>query len=479
MKLEVSKSSIVQFENRRQLYLAKIGHEQMICLQPDNILKLAGEQHEIEGQPVFIAPKSHENAEIIRNAVPWTAPSPLNSGGVSFGLGDRLGIAAPGHISAVKNYQAQPVFAQQSVRELDLTGRSYEEIIDAATWSVLQEGYRLPWSADGDHLKSGEWVRKACEAGCTMITADLSDTLHPEYERSLVSVLQEDYKKIDDSYRKRIESEYLSKQFALVSGRSLTFTEKELMKTVLLYRDAIEFAESLFQICGEFEQKISFEISIDETLYPTSPEAHMFVARELQSRGVEFTSIAPRFVGEFQKGIDYIGDLAQFEKDLSVHQAIAETYNYKLSVHSGSDKFSVFPAIGKICGNDFHIKTSGTNWLVALKTIAAQNPVLFRQIHFAAKKAFETARGYYYVTTELDDATDIDSLTDEELTNLFDKPGDRQILHISYGELFKNPEMKDSVFSVLTDNLDSYWAELNLHIDNHFTALNVRKRGEN
>ncbi len=123
----------------------------------------------------LIGPLSHANAAALRRALPFTAPSILSGREVTFGVGDRLGVAGPGHLRVMRVYQVFPVLAQQSVRELDLTGRDYEQVLDASTWAVFQEGYDRPWGADGDHLKSEEWVRTALRSGFTMITADVSD----------------------------------------------------------------------------------------------------------------------------------------------------------------------------------------------------------------------------------------------------------------------------------------------------------------
>src|SRR5699024_7212699 len=128
-------------------------------------------------------------------------------------------------------------------------------------------------------------------------------------------------------------------------------------------------------------KKFNFEISIDETETVTSPQAHFFVANELKSNKVNVFSMAPRFCGEFQKGIDYVGDLHQFENELMEHANIASFFGYKLSIHSGSDKFSVFPIIARHTEGVLHVKTAGTNWLEAIRVIAQQNPDLYRRLH--------------------------------------------------------------------------------------------------
>src|SRR5690606_16530037 len=140
---------------------------------------------------------------------------------------------------------------------------------------------------------------------------------------------------------------------------------------------------------SKLDRDFDFEISIDETETITSPMAHFFVANELTSKGVNVISLAPRFCGEFQTGIDYIGDVEQVEKELSEHALIAEHFGYKLSIHSGSDKFKVFPIIAKYTKGVVHVKTAGTNWLEAVRVIAKTNPKLYRRMHQFALDNFE------------------------------------------------------------------------------------------
>ena len=99
----------------------------------------------------------HRNAECLRKAVPYTAPSPLADFDATLGVGDRLGIASAGHIRLFKklddetvrkgSYTFAPVFAQQSVREITLCDRTYEDVLDSASWAVFQENFRKPWGA--------------------------------------------------------------------------------------------------------------------------------------------------------------------------------------------------------------------------------------------------------------------------------------------------------------------------------------------
>ncbi len=113
------------------------------------------------------------------------------------------------------------------------------------------------------------------------------------------------------------------------------------------------------------------EVSVDETETPTSPLEHFFVANELRRLGVQWVSLAPRYIGQFEKGVDYIGDLEAFDVELAKHAAIARVLGpYKLSIHSGSDKFSVYPIFARHAGELVHLKTAGTSYLEALRAIA-------------------------------------------------------------------------------------------------------------
>ena len=111
--------------------------------------------------------------------------------------------------------------------------------------------------------------------------------------------------------------------------------------------------------------RVQIEVSVDEPTPRRIPLEHLFFGMELRARKVpNVVSLAPRFIGEFEKGIDYRGDHAVFEASLREHVAIARHCGpYKISVHSGSDKFAVYPAIGRICGDLLHVKTAGTSYL--------------------------------------------------------------------------------------------------------------------
>jgi len=422
---------------------------------------------------------SHDNAAGLRRALPFTAPSPLADRAITFGAGDRLGVAGPGHLRSMSGCKVCPVLAQQSVRELELTGRDYRQVLDASTWAVFQEGYEQPWGADGDHLKSEDWVRKALQIGFTRITADVSDYISREFAVCGDAELTKAYEQLEAGYRRRIEEAYLPLKIELDAGGTISFSREILARIALIYGRGIEHALRLYRTGVEVkgEGGFDFELSVDETETPTTPEAHVFVALEARQLGMKIGSLAPRFVGEFQKGIDYIGDLREFERTFAVHAALARKFGHRISVHSGSDKFSVFPAVGQLSRGRYHIKTAGTFWLEAMKIIAVHEPRLYRRLHRAALERFDKATSYYVVSTNLENVPELGALKDGELPSLFDNPDSRQLIHITYGELLRDRELGLEFFEALHAHIEEYWEAVERHTDRHLKTLGV-KQGE-
>ena len=422
---------------------------------------------------------THANAAALRAALPFSAPRPLGAMDVTIGLGDRLGCAGAGHIAAIRDRRAWPVLAQQSMRELTLTGRTFAEVLDASTWAVFAEGFREPWGADGDHLKTAEQVTEALSAGFTMITADVSDHLHGEVASRSDAEVRSAYEGLDGAYRREIEQRYLAAGFPLAAGASVAFTPRDLQRIVLVYRDSLAQAERLYRAGVEVrgEGGFDFELSIDETETPTTPQAHLFMAMEARRMGIAVTSLAPRFVGEFQKGIDYIGGVKEFEASFSAHAAIAKTLGYRISVHSGSDKFSVFPSIGRLSGSRFHLKTAGTSWLEALRVIAASDAALFRDLYALALEGYPNARKLYHVTPDLSTLPGPDGLSERDGRALLDDVHARRVLHITYGEMLAAPQLRDRLFAALDRGSAQYRAALFSHIGRHLSLLGIGPRG--
>ncbi|MDY0074683.1 MAG: tagaturonate epimerase family protein [Acholeplasmataceae bacterium] len=431
-----------------------------------------GQVFDTDSMTCVCAPLKHTNGDALRHLFPYTKPIPVLHEKRSFGLGDRIGLATPGHIRVFNMYDAYPIFAQQSIRELNLTNRTYEDVLDAASFAVFREGYKRGFGADGDHLKKPSEVEYALRLGFTMITLDCSDYIRNDVQKMTKEQIDHAIT-LDEALKDR----YLKNSFD-VEGHTIEFSEEELKRCVLVYGKAITFAGQIYQTYFANQQKkTNFEISIDETATPTTPEQHYFVANELKILGVKIDTLAPRFCGEFQKGVDYIGDIKQFEKELKIHSAIARDFGYKLSIHSGSDKFSIFELIGKHTKGNFHVKTAGTNWLEAMRVVANSDPQLYRAIHTFALSKFEEAKKFYHVTTDLGKIPQLDTLDDRELKNLFNQNDARQLIHITYGFILNHKDtkghyvFKDKLYQLWRNEENLYSEALEQHIGKHLRLL--------
>jgi hypothetical protein len=447
-----------------------------------DILVAVGGDFDFEGTKVSYkghtyvkAHLNHNNAVKLRELFPFTAPTRVLTHNKTLGVGDRLGIACPGHIHAFEQYNdTSPIFAQQSIRELNLTNRTYDDVLDCVSFSVFREGFKCGFGADGDHLKKPEEIEYALNSGYTMITLDCSEHIRNDIEKMSEVQVKEEYKQNEE-----LESLYLNKAFDIGEGVTLKFDELSYKRAVLIYIKAIDFAEEIFNnhIKCDSGLRADLEISIDETLTPTSPLQHFFVANELRRRKVKFATIAPRFCGEFQKGIDYIGDLDLFETEFKIHAVISRHFGYKLSIHSGSDKFSVFPIIGKYTNYKFHLKTAGTNWLEAMKLVAVCEPSLYREIHEFALRSFNEAIKYYHVTTNLENIPKLSDLDDSQLPELFSQNDSRQLIHITYGLILshKNADgsfaFRDRLYKIWRKHARLYAEFLEIHIGHHIQLI--------
>ncbi|MGI6180481.1 MAG: tagaturonate epimerase family protein [Agathobaculum sp.] len=453
-----------------ELCIADFGAYDALLFWGENCPFAAAESALMDGLPLAKVALDHDCAAVLHRLLPFTAPKPVLSRERTFGMGDRLGIATLGHIRAAKKFDIYPVFAQQSMRELTLMCKTYDDVIDRVTFQVLQAGFTKGYGADGDHLKTLEEVNGAIASGCTMITLDCSEHIRGEGAAMDAAALS-----AACPLSAELEQRYLGQTFA-VGGTQIAFTREDLQRCVIIYGEAIGFAKKIYDCCIAGKE-VELEISIDETATPTTPAQHFFAANELTLAGVQFITMAPRFCGEFQKGIDYIGDLEQFDREFAQHVAIAEHFGYKISVHSGSDKFSVYPSVGRMTHGRFHVKTSGTSWLEAVRLVAQADPALFRELYQYALGVFEEARAYYHVSAELEQMPPIDGYTDDRLTDLLELPASRQLMHITYGKIMNevNPDgslrFKNRLYDLLREHREEYTAMLEKHMEHHLGLL--------
>jgi len=211
---------------------------------------------------------------------------------------------------------------------------------------------------------------------------------------------------------------------------------------------------------------------MDETELPTSPAEHIYIASELRRLGVTWVSFAPRFVGSFEKGVDYIGDVHAFEADLAIHAAITRQFGpYKLSLHSGSDKFSIYRVFMDETHGMAHLKTAGTSYMEALRTIAAVDEDFMREIYTFALTHFETDKQSYHMSAQIYKAPKAEKVSD--WPGLLDQFDAREILHVTFGSVLTdksesgNRRFYDRIMSILQTNRELYFNNLVMHFRRH------------
>ena len=428
---------------------------------------------------VAIIDTTHAAADALRQALPWTAP---RLGGLtrSVGLGDRLGLATPGHVLAVHGSGCFPFFAQQSIREMTRTQRTAQQVMDDATWGVFQAGWREGFGSDADHLKNPADIDTCVAAGFTMFTIDPGDHVRSDADEMddnrLSSEMQAmDWKTLEISAAD-FRSAYAGRSFTLDGGTSLSIDDRALARSAVKYGRAIAHTTRMFRhLCSvKGTQPFELEVSVDETATPTTTAEHYLIAAELKRLGVTWVSLAPRFVGQFEKAIDYQGDLPTFERTYAQHVAIARTLGpYKLSLHSGSDKFSVYPIAARLSGELVHLKTAGTSYLEALRVVARRHPALFRRILDFAFTRFEDDRKTYHLSARLESVPRAARLADSQLESVLDGNDGRQLLHVTFGSVLTARQddgtyrFRDDLHDLLINHEEEHYAVLQQHLGRH------------
>lgn len=403
----------------------------------------------------------------------------------SFGFGDRLGLATPGHVASIRKTDFAPIFAQQSVREMERTQRTPTDVMQAAQKHLAVLGWTQPWGADADHHKTEADVQKTAAAGFTFFTIDPSAFVGNDADRMSESELSAAVQQqVSDGVWSSAawDEDYLSRSFD-VGSLGLKFTREQLQRAAVKYARAIHHTAKVAAAIGEACAGRAFEIevSVDETDSVTSPLDHLFVGLELKRRRVpNVVSLAPRFIGEFEKGIDYKGDGKIFERQLTEHVAVAKFCGpYKVSIHSGSDKFSIYPIIGRVCGDLLHLKTAGTSYLEALRVVARTSPELFAEICAFCRGRFDADRRSYHISAtqaEVDALRPFARGAADEALYLDERVG-RQLLHVTFGSTLtlgvdaKGRKFKPGIMEALEKNPALHLEFLEKHFDRHLSGL--------
>ncbi len=417
-----------------------------------------------------------------------STPTPLGLK-PSFGFGDRIGLATAGHVAALQRWGAgiEPIFAQQSIREMTRTGRSAECVMADALDAAAAAGYTGPQGADADHLKTREDVDRTSAAGFCFFTIDPSAYVDAQADNYDLATLRAKFAAV----REKITwfDLYNGKSISLSTGSVIEITEEAALRAAVKYgiaiNEAVDLAHYIAEVSAKAGRDYEIELSVDETEQPTTLAEHYIIADQVIARGMKLVSLAPRFIGSLEKGVDYIGDLAALDKTLDDHAAIAKLLGpYKLSLHSGSDKISMYTALARATGGLFHVKTAGTSYLEALRVVALHDAPLFRRIVAFARDHYDTDKATYHVHATLADALAPEAVSsDKELEKIylecwedvpagkgFTAPG-RQILHCTFGSVLTHPEFGPAVRATLQAHPQTYIDVLTVHFGKHLEAL--------
>jgi hypothetical protein len=368
------------------------------------------------------------------------------------------------------------------------TGRTPQQVMDDAMWGVFEEGWQGGFGSDADHLKQPHEIDACAAAGFTLFTIDpgehvdrAADAMSASDLAASVEALPWDL--LEDSFA-ALSARLVGRRFDL-EGLAVEFDRYALAKAAVKYGRAVAHVAAMFRHLEQAAvgRLFELEVSVDETDEQTSHAEHVYIAKELKRLGVRWVSLAPRFVGRFEKGVDYIGDLGAFERHYAGHAAIARALGpYKISLHSGSDKFSIYPIAATRSRGLVHLKTAGTSYLEAVRTVAALDPALFRELYAFARERYETDRASYHVSAELARAPDAGSVPDAELDAIIDQFDARQVLHVTFGSVLTvsgedgRPVFAGRMRDLLVRHPDAYAGNLLRHFARHLQPFAASAR---
>ncbi|MFN4944940.1 MAG: tagaturonate epimerase family protein, partial [Akkermansiaceae bacterium] len=283
----------------------------------------------------------------------------------TFGVGDRFANGAHAQLNAFiaakeLGIDITPVW-NKSNREHDIIGSQPQSTRDAADKAVADLGWTGEYLLDADHINLKTVDRFI--APCNFFTLDVADDIGEAADPADVAAFIDRHPELVGTVS--------------IAGIDQPFeiTRADVEKTANQFLKATQKAKAIYDhIVAAKGTDFVTEVSMDETDSPQTPPELLVILAAIADQGIPIQTIAPKFTGRFNKGVDYVGDVAQFEKefndDLAVIAHAVAAYGLpktlKLSVHSGSDKFSIYPAIKRAMiriGAGLHIKTVGTNWL--------------------------------------------------------------------------------------------------------------------
>lgn len=369
----------------------------------------------------------------------------------SFGTGDRFGMQGEAQLTAIMKANDDgiplvPVW-NKSNREHKTIGSLPFDVREEADRAVKRLGWKGSYYVDADHINLGN-VDPFLE-GSDFFTIDVADSIGEPAAHDEIKAFVD---------RNRNYTGHLA-----IPGieREFEITEELLGNIAVQYLSAVKKASEIYHYIVRRKGEGNFiaEVSMDEVDNPQTPIDLFFILSGLAAEGVPVQTIAPKFTGRFNKGVDYEGDLGsfrrEFEEDLLVIDFAVKEFglpeNLKLSVHSGSDKFSIYPVMGELIrkyDKGIHVKTAGTTWLeevIGLALAEGKALDMARLIYRSAYERKEELTGPYATVIDIKDALlpspdEVDgwtgSLFADSLRHIPGhsdyNPSFRQLIHVGY-----------------------------------------------
>ncbi|MEC7680857.1 MAG: tagaturonate epimerase family protein [Planctomycetota bacterium] len=369
----------------------------------------------------------------------------------SFGVGDRFAHQAKAQLRAFEMLAEQgvrvaPVW-NKSNREHSFVGSVPQSVFDAAKIAIDEMGWETPWYVDADHIQL-----QTVDAYLTcsdFFTIDVADSIGKEADAATLDAFMARHPELVGT----LAIEGIDEPMVISADDVRSVASKYL----LAVKEAGEIYRHIAAAKGE--EGFIPEVSMDETDAPQTPPELLVILAALADEGIQLQTIAPKFTGRFNKGVDYVGDLTQFEKefndDLAVIAHAIKTYglpaNLKLSVHSGSDKFSLYPIIRRALdrtGAGVHLKTAGTTWLeeiIGLAEAGGDGLELAKEIYTYSYEHVEELCAPYASVIDIDrsqlpDVETVKGWTGTQMANAIRHIPDheefnanvRQLLHVSF-----------------------------------------------
>jgi hypothetical protein len=326
----------------------------------------------------------------------------------SFGVGDRFAHQGKAQLAAIMKAKLQgcnivPVW-NKSHREHTIIGTKPDSLRKEADEAVKALGWKDSYYVDADHINISN-VDLFIGAS-NFYTLDVADYIGQKCDaKDLAAFIAQNKKFIGSLSIPNIEGK-------------LTITQNDLEKIGAKFLLAIKKAGEIYRHVAEKKGSENFvtEVSTDESNQPQSPVEMLFILSAIAAQKIPAQTIAPKFTGRFNKGVDYVGNVKQFEKEFNediavINFAIKEfglPANLKLSVHSGSDKFSIYTPIKKALKKfnaGLHLKTAGTTWLeeiIGLALAGGEGLDIAKEVYKEAIAHFDELCGPYATVIDID-----------------------------------------------------------------------------